>query len=81
MALKDLKVDETIRRRENTSMMTTALRSASSKSWLSVLLWRKLSFVHFRFITEAWSEDISQWISNKEKQFGKIGRDRADMSF
>ena len=47
------------------------------------MLWRKLSFIHCRFITEAWSESIQQWIGTKEEQFGKIGRDRerADMSF
>ena len=29
---------------------------------------------HDRFITEVWSENFVQWISSKEKQFGKIGR-------
>ena len=41
---------------------------------LSILLGRKLPVILRRFITEAWSENTLQWISSKEKQFGKIGR-------
>ena len=41
---------------------------------LSILLERKIPVILRRFITEAWSENTLQWISSKEKQFGKIGR-------
>ena len=69
---------ETTRRRENTSMMTTTSRSASGETCLSVcIVVEKISFPPCRFITEAWSEDIFQWISTREKQYGKIGRARA----
>ena len=64
---------ETIRRPESTSMKITTSRSATSE-WSPVCI--DDNSLHGRFITEVWSENIFQWISSKEKQFGKIGRDR-----